>query len=127
MGFPWKKLATFGLAAGKIGSKLVPGLTIAMEVVETLHSELPGRDKKAQVQIIASSAVAVVEALKIATPAQAQQIREAQSAAIDAYVAARNLEEAAKDAVEKAKVAFRELDEAIAAVRPHHGDGTGEP
>jgi len=107
MGFPWKKLAKVGVA---VGSVFVPGLQAAIFAVEDNLPDLKGPQKKAAAIAMAEVVVATIEEAAGADVIKDDQVIEATSKFVDAFVAAQN----AKAAAEEARQA---LMDAIASVK----------
>lgn len=102
MGLPWKKILQGAAMVGKtFGGLVAPGLPQAIEAIEEALPAASGPDKKAAVETISDAFLKAGELLDGLTPAQVAQMQAARSKAIDAYVAARNAEAAAKLAIDE--------------------------
>lgn len=99
MGFPWKK---FGQVALGVGGIFVPGLSAAVQVVESNLSGLKGPQKKDAAIAIAKATVIAIESAAgdvVNDPA----VVTATSEAIDAIVAAENAKSKLLAAIDAAK------------------------
>ena len=104
MGIPWKKIGQVFLGIGKSGLLPVPGLPMAIELIEDALPDAKGSDKKKAVEAISDAILSAGAALQGLTEEQVEAVKRARSKAIDAYVAARNAESAAQDAFDELRV-----------------------
>lgn len=122
MGLPWKRILTTARDLGKgFGGLLVPGLPMAIDLIEDVLPAAKGSDKLAAVEQISDAAFEAAGLLKVISPEQLVALRASRQKTINAYVASKNAEAAYRLAIEE----YKDLVDSFQPVA--QADGTGEP